>query len=250
MSSVRTLQSATALGVIDEGVTAEEGIARADVVYLAQPILRILDFLPVVAAHLRPHAIVTDAGSTKVAIVKRALELLPERSVVGGHPMAGKEVRGVEEADGNIFEGRPYILTAGASALSNPLTEELIAYIQGMGSRVLFMDAPQHDSTVALISHLCQMTSTALACTVLDGISSTGNLAAAGPALRDMTRVAMSSFELWKDIIETNQAPIEGAIDSLVAHLTEMRNNLGKPNLENDFERGARLAKLVRQPGK
>ncbi|MBI4910321.1 MAG: prephenate dehydrogenase/arogenate dehydrogenase family protein [Acidobacteria bacterium] len=247
VSSRQTLETAIGLGVIDEGVGKEEGIGRADVIYLAQPILRIIDFLTVVAANRQPHALVTDAGSTKVKIMERALELLPDAVVLGGHPMAGKELRGVEQAEATLFEGRPYILTASKVSLSNELAMEFVAWIEAMGARVLYMDAGQHDSTISLISHLCQMTSTALACTVLDSITSTKDLEAAGPALRDMTRVAMSSYELWRDIIETNRGPIEEAMQRMIEHLQDMKNHLDGAYIAEEFSRGAGLATSLRR---
>src|SRR5262249_52975277 len=108
VSSPRTLEAALSRRVLDEGVAPPEGVQRADLLYLAQPISRIIDFLPLVAAHRRPDSLVTDAGSTKAAIMKRALELMPSNAFLGGHPMAGKEQRGVEEAEADLFRNRTY----------------------------------------------------------------------------------------------------------------------------------------------
>ncbi|HSV13378.1 MAG TPA: prephenate dehydrogenase/arogenate dehydrogenase family protein, partial [Tepidisphaeraceae bacterium] len=104
VSSPATVQKALSLGVIDEAMPLAEAVSAADLVYLAQPISQILETLDV----LDTDALVTDAGSTKAVICDRARRL---KRFVGGHPMAGKESRGVEHADADLFRGRPYVLT-------------------------------------------------------------------------------------------------------------------------------------------
>jgi Prephenate dehydrogenase len=95
VSSPRTLDEAMRLGVIDEPATLEEAAARADLIYLAQPIRGILGTLTELGGRIRPGCLVTDAGSTKLQIVKHAVAHLPVSQFVGGHPMAGKESRGL-----------------------------------------------------------------------------------------------------------------------------------------------------------
>src|SRR5258708_14525741 len=88
----------------------EQAAAESDLIYLAQPIQRILQTLDVIDRWVRPGALITDAGSTKAAIVERAAGAIRRGRFVGGHPMAGKESRGAAEADAGLFSGRPYIL--------------------------------------------------------------------------------------------------------------------------------------------
>ncbi|MDQ6705602.1 MAG: prephenate dehydrogenase/arogenate dehydrogenase family protein, partial [Acidobacteriota bacterium] len=112
VSSNRTTRAAIDLGAIDEGLPMDRAVPIADLIYLAQPIGRILDTI----RHLdsfrpQPGALVTDAGSTKNAIVSAARASLHACQFLGGHPMAGKETRGVESADSQLFAGRPYVLT-------------------------------------------------------------------------------------------------------------------------------------------
>src|SRR5260221_13984256 len=97
VSSERTIVEALRLGVIDEGVTLERAESEADLIYLAQPILQILDVLTRLKP--KPGALVTDAGSTKARITAVAESHLKDCQFVGGHPMAGKETRGVAAAD-------------------------------------------------------------------------------------------------------------------------------------------------------
>ena len=104
VSSPATLSRALELGVVDEARSLEEALPRSDLVYMAQPVLRILAQLERVRALVPDHALVTDAGSTKQAIVDRARGLFQcGADFLGGHPMAGKEGRGVEIADANLF---------------------------------------------------------------------------------------------------------------------------------------------------
>ena len=76
-----------------------EAAAQSDVIYLAQPIEQILETLDVIDGAVRPGTLITDAGSTKQAIVERAGQTIKRGRFVGGHPMAGKEARGAAEAE-------------------------------------------------------------------------------------------------------------------------------------------------------
>ena len=111
VSSPETIRKAVALGAIDRGAGLEEAVDSADLIYLAQPISRILEMLPRIGEFARPSALITDAGSTKSQIVDAAAHSIRGRQFLGGHPMAGKEARGVEAAEAGLFEGRTYILT-------------------------------------------------------------------------------------------------------------------------------------------
>ena len=106
VSSGSTISEALRLGVIDRGVPLEEAALASDLVYLAQPIRQIIETLSLLSGRLKPGALVTDAGSTKVEIVKQGKRLLGPGQFLGGHPMAGKEVRGVAAAEAGLFQGR------------------------------------------------------------------------------------------------------------------------------------------------
>jgi prephenate dehydrogenase len=242
VSSTRTLETAKRLGVIDEGVPFEDGMRRADLVYLAQPISQILEAIPRIAPLLGPEAVVTDAGSTKVQIVRAAEAHLPAGSFLGGHPMAGKESRGVESADANLFRDRSYILTPGP-AVERANLDAFREMVLGFGCRLTSLTPAEHDCVVACCSHVPQLASTALAVAVSRANSTK---AAAGPGLIDMTRLAMSTYDVWRDIIATNESEIGPALDRYISVLKELRSNLGNPEMEEYFAAGARLAKAVR----
>jgi prephenate dehydrogenase len=247
VSSPATLQSALDLRVIDEGATAREAAQTADLIYLSQPILRILEILPDLNDWVQPQALITDAGSTKSTIVAKARSVISRCQFLGGHPMAGREQRGVEAAEASLFEGRPYVLTPQSqSELETTNARELMDWIGRIGSFLVVLDSQEHDRTVAYTSHLPQLASTALAA-LLNGREEPQSRVF-GPALVDSTRLALSSFDVWGDILVTNRAPIEEALRAYIAQLEEFRQSLDSPAMRDQFERGAHLAGQIRDP--
>jgi prephenate dehydrogenase len=225
VSSPATVEKALSLHVIDRAVPLSEAAAAADLIYLAQPISRILATLDV----LETDALVTDAGSTKAVICDRARKL---KRFVGGHPMAGKESRGVENADADLFRGRPYVLTSREP--------ELESWIERIGARLVILDPAQHDAQVAFVSHLPQLLSTTLA-SVLDGREQV-----AGPAASDLTRLALSPYDIWRDILATNAEPIDAALSAFIVRLEEVRAQLRTSEMEVVFSRAAASARALR----
>ncbi|MCS7024530.1 MAG: prephenate dehydrogenase/arogenate dehydrogenase family protein [Bryobacteraceae bacterium] len=247
VSSPRTLEEALALGVIDEGAELEQAVSRSDLIYLAHPIQRILDALPRIAAWVRAHAVVTDAGSTKSRIVREAAKYFPPGMFVGGHPMAGKATRGVRTAEAGLFSGRSYILTPEApEANSLPSVQLLRQILADFGARTLIMDAATHDKVVALTSHLPQLVSTALASTILQEIPDLQYLAVSGGGLADMTRLAGSPFEVWNDIFRTNREAIREVLGVYVSLLESARDHLEDGALREVFERAASVPEQLK----
>jgi prephenate dehydrogenase len=245
----RSLATALEQGVIDEILPLEEACSRADVIYLALPIRRILDLLPRVAPHCRRGCLVTDAGSTKTEIVRRAYTVLPAGCFLGGHPMAGKETRGVTEADPDLFQGRPYLLTPQVpDQMESPAAKMLLAWIEATGATPLIVSPEQHDNAVALTSHLPQMLATALAGLLEQHPERERLLRAAGPGLHDSTRLALSPWGVWDDIIATNRDAILAALGAHAARIEELRSRLQRNvSLEADFEQGRRFAGDLRK---
>lgn len=249
VSSDETIRAALAARVINEALPAQQAAEQADLVYLAQPIHRIIDSLAELNAWVRPEALITDAGSTKQAIVDRARQVISRAQFLGGHPMAGRERRGVEAAEADLFQGRPYVLTPGsASELETEAALEFLSWIPRIGSFPVVLDPEEHDRTVAFTSHLPQLAATALAAT-LDGRPEplTGVY---GPALVDSTRLALSSFEIWGDIFDTNRRQILAAVESYVAKLEAFRQALERSSdegvMRRHFDAAAHLAAQVR----
>ena len=227
VSSSSTIQKALARGVIDEALPLAEAAAVADLVYLSQPISRIIETLKV----LDTDALVTDAGSTKAVICETAGKLKRGR-FVGGHPMAGKESRGVEQADADLFRGRPYVLTSREP--------ELESWIDRMGARLVILDPADHDRQVAFVSHLPQLLSTALAAVLA------GKEQVAGPAAADLTRLALSPYDIWGDIFTTNAGPIDAAIVAFIGKLEELRAQIRSPEMDQTFTQAAASARALR----
>lgn len=215
VSSPRTIKAAVARGAISAGTTLPEMAQRADLILLAQPIsgiLRTLDELGPLLVNRR--ILVTDVGSTKRAIEQKAAGAFRDALFVGGHPMAGKETRGVENAEAGLFEGRPWVLTSSGGSPAELAFQD---YIEKFGARKVIVPADVHDRLVAWGSHLPQLLSTALASLLAK--NEPGAAQIAGPGLTDMTRLAMSSFDLWSDILETNRGEIARALEAMIAEL-------------------------------
>lgn len=236
VSSPRSIDQALERGAIDRGVPLEEAAASADLLFLAQPIFGIVETIGKLNSLVRPEALVTDAGSTKQVIVDEATRCLTRCTFMGGHPMAGREQRGASAADANLFQGRPWILTA---ELDHPVACELRRWIALFGAREVVLDAATHDRLVAWASHVPQLASTALASVL--GERAPESAAIAGPGLFDMTRLALSSYDLWSDILGTNAPAVTLALDAYIAKLQALRGNI-----ETEFAEGARFANSLR----
>jgi prephenate dehydrogenase len=249
VSSPRALADALAIGAIDRGASLETAVPDAHLVFLSQTIGRILDTIRHLDPLLRPGTLVTDAGSTKCTIVDLARQTLTNAQFLGGHPMAGKETRGASAADPDLFQGRTWILTPDdASELHTSASLEFRMWLHRIGAHVLTLDADEHDRVVSLTSHLAQLASTALAATVSDKLGAPPRLDAAGPGLEDMTRLAMGSYEIWRDILATNSDHIERALGFYIQKLEHIRENLRTRQLQEEFERGTALAAQLRKP--
>jgi len=233
VSSERTIAEAVELGVVERGVTLEEAAQTADLIYLAQPILKIVEVMPALGKMLGPQATVTDAGSTKAEIVAAMREHLPTGQYVGGHPMAGKESRGVRGSDASLFRGRTYVLTA---------EHWLRGWVEKMGARVVILGPEEHDRAVAYTSHLTQLVATALAGTVTKALPGE-EIQVSGPGLMDTTRLAQSPYEIWRDILVTNRGPVDQALGEMIERLQEMRLALGENEVQ--FAEGAELRRRI-----
>jgi prephenate dehydrogenase len=237
VSSPRSIGQALERGAIDKGVTLEEAASTCDLIFLSQPILAIVGTIEKLGPMVGRDTLVTDAGSTKQAIVAAARQHLTGCSFLGGHPMAGKELRGAAAADGDLFRDRPWVLT---EQLDHPTARVFQKWLRLFGAREIILDAAQHDRMVAWSSHLPQLASTALASVMREQAPDAAQVA--GPGLLDMTRLAMSSYDLWGDILDTNSAAIGAALDAYIGKLQELRDDF-----ENQFASGSEFAKGLRE---
>lgn len=202
-------------------------VSEADLVLLATPVGEIVRLLPELAGRVSGNAVVTDAGSTKRAIVEAARVLPARLPFVGGHPLAGAAQGGFDAARPDLCAGRPWLLVPGADAgaAADPL-DKLKAFVQGIGARpVLISSAAEHDRLLALLSHLPQLAASALMGVVGEGVGVDG-VALAGRGLVDTTRLAASPADIWRDICATNADEIRPALDRLIALLERVRDGL------------------------
>jgi prephenate dehydrogenase len=245
VSSERTIAAAVERGAIDEGVSLETAASKADVIYLAQPISGIIRTIERLGPLVRRETLVTDAGSTKAQILQKSGETLSTCHFLGGHPMAGKESRGIEAADPDLFRGRTYLICPTSSAdLDQEPTKSFLEWVTHLGARIVALSAEEHDKTVAYTSHLPQIASTALS-EVLGNLPE-GRLALAGPGAIDMTRLALSTFEIWSDILATNRDAVDHALSVYIDKLTEIRHNLQTQQLGENFKVAADAAIKLR----
>jgi prephenate dehydrogenase len=225
----RVLDAARRLGVIDETDEAFDGggVSQSDLVYLATPVGRIIEFLRAGAPGVKPGAVVTDAGSTKVEVCRAARACTQKGwHFVGGHPVAGSHLRGPAHARAELFEGAPYVLTPPEDGSDPAALDALEATLGLLGARVRVMRAAEHDRALARLSHLPQLVSCALAAAVIEGTNEVELSALAGPGYRDMTRLAASPWGIWRDIFATNPKDVADALDSLIPKLTAARDGL------------------------
>jgi prephenate dehydrogenase len=196
--------------------------AGADLVVLAAPVLANIARLAELPAIAGPRTIVTDVSSTKRLIVAAA-HAIPDLTFIGGHPMAGKAQGGAGNAHATLFDGHPWILTPSAG--QTDALQRVEAFVAGLGGVPHIMTPELHDRFVGAVSHLPQLTASALM-HVVGRLAGDAGLEIAGRGLHDTTRLGASPPDIWKEIAATNQDVLHGALDALIATLTEMRDSL------------------------
>ena len=223
------LEAAMRLHAIDVAADDLVVLAEADVVILSAPVKQNIAVLSDLDANVRTPAVITDTGSTKRGIVSAAAALPDRFSFVGGHPLAGAALGGLEHARADLFAGRPWILTTSARpegrALRDGALEKLTAFVRALGAEPRIVAADQHDRMLAFLSHLPQLTASALM-QVVGGAVGADGLALAGRGLADTTRLASSPPDIWRDIAATNADELGPALDSLIAVLLQLRDDL------------------------
>jgi prephenate dehydrogenase len=218
------VDAAIQAGVVDAGSEDLSALNGTDVIVLAAPVRQNISLLTALAERPTGSALVTDVGSTKRAIVEAASRLPDRLTFIGGHPLAGAAAGGFEAARADLFRGRPWILTP-TSRVADDAIGRLEALVSGLGAVPARMDAADHDRLMAYISHLPQLTVSALMHIVGQRVGAEG-LRLAGSGLRDTTRLAASPPGTWRDVTATNVEPLAQAIDDLIAALTRLRADL------------------------
>jgi len=209
------LDAARGLGVIDEA-KLESGpwLRDADLVVLATPVRTLERLARELAPFLRPDAVVTDVGSVKAPLVSALSDL----RFVGGHPMAGSERGGVQNADAALLENAVWVLTPDA-ATDRAALQLVSALVTGLGARPIEVDPHLHDRLVATVSHLPYLAAVALTKAVgeADERDLLALLAAGG--FRDLTRVASGSPRMSRDMVVANREAVRDALQAFARQL-------------------------------
>lgn len=237
------LDAAMKRGMLDSATRDPAEAARgADLVMLAVPIRTMPQTLAAMLPYLPPNAVITDVGSVKGWVVRELEPMLkPAMALVGVHPVAGKETTGAAAGDRDLFVGRRVIVTPSAKS-----TPEAVAKVEELwratGAKLERMDPDSHDRILARASHLPQIVASALAAS-LENERVGGKLAAEFGAggLRDTTRIAASSPEMWRDICLTNRDALVSALRLFAATFAEFERGVEAGDGEGLtalFERG------------
>ncbi len=228
-------------GLFESLHTAAEGskaVSDADAVFLCASPSRNLELLGVLLNDVADKCIITDVSGIKRAICDKARALFagPGPLFVGGHPMAGKAVSGFANSSADLFEGRAWVLSPEQGAPPDRV-RVLQRLIESMGGAVQLLTPEEHDRIIPAVSHLPQLVSVALMLTI--GGRDHG---IAGPALRDMTRLAESSGDLWQELLAASRSDVVGEIQRMRTYLTEMEIALGLgDHVTHLFERANEL---------
>jgi prephenate dehydrogenase len=228
------LRKALERGAVDVASERLDIVAGADLVILAAPVQQNVELVRQVSRHVSAATIVTDVGSTKRVMVEAARGLGGSLTFVGGHPIAGAASCGIDLATADLFSGRRWVLTPDGGTPHEALAR-LCAFVRTLGAEPHVMSAAEHDRVLAFTSHLPQLAASALMRVAGEGAGDAG-LALAGPGLVDTTRLADSSFEMWRDICLTNADNIRAALDELIGALDHLRAHVAAPRpLEQIF---------------
>jgi len=244
------LERARRRGAIDEGtVNPGDAVRGAQLVVLATPVLAIVDLIERVGPALPARALLTDVGSTKAVVVEHAQKVFGKaagKRFLAGHPMAGKEMSGVDYADADLFHNAVWFLSPlPEQNLNEGLIGEFTGWIDAVGARIAMLPADEHDRLCGWISHVPQMMSTALAAALVDEFGSEAPLLpAGGRALEEMTRISASPYSMWRDVAISNKKNLEAALWKVEQRLAHIRENLGTRELAEEFERAHELRKM------
>ena len=248
--SQQNMQHAIELGVIDEIATdMASALHNADLVFLAMPVGQTAHIMAQIAPYLQANTIITDAGSTKQDVITAARHHLPMQNrhhFVPGHPIAGTEQSGAQAAQADLYINKHVILTP-LPETSADAVKQVRQLWQVCGAQVAIMPADEHDQVLAVTSHLPHILAFTMMNYLNHSTSHSENLFRfAGSGLRDFTRIASSSPEMWRDICLTNREVLLRQIDAYQNELNALQEML-KNNDGEALEQAFSQARGVRE---
>jgi prephenate dehydrogenase len=217
--SPSTTDRARRMGVID--IAAESAllaVSGSDIVLISVPVAASESTFKAIRHLVEPHVLVMDVGSTKRDVIDAARRVLRERigSFVPAHPIAGKELAGVQHADAQLYQGRSVILTPLPQTDSAQVKRAVDVW-SAIGAQVFTMSAEDHDAAFAAVSHLPHLLAFAYFQSVMNQPAGRDYLSLAGPGFRDFTRIAASDPTVWRDILGSNREEVLKQIGHLRA---------------------------------
>jgi len=244
-----SIDEAVCRGWIQEGWNEVPPFMEVDLVVLALPLQALVKGYDQLVGRIPQGTIVTDVGSIKSEICSRA-QVEAQKGpcnfyFIGGHPMTGSEQSGFGAANPNLFRNYPYVLTPAGDCPANVL-QKLVDVVQKVGAKVVFRQTRDHDVEVAMVSHIPHLLAVALALATHDVSQEGGTaLALAGRSFRELTRIADSSPEMWKEIMVRNSEAILGGLTLWDDRIKELRDSIQQGDGEAIAE-AFRTAHMVR----
>jgi prephenate dehydrogenase len=222
----QTCEQALAAGAVQEAVQQpERALAGAEVVFAAAPLGALAQMVSLALREAPCDCVISDVGSTKRALLAELREQPGLERFIGGHPLAGSHLGGIEHARADLFQGASWCLMPSSQTR---LADRLRSLIEGFGATPAEMDAQTHDRLMARISHLPHVLANVLVAGVAGWEQHERGLAANGPSFRDATRVAGASSAIWTDIYLSNADMLIEAIDEAIDELEQVRKRLGE----------------------
>lgn len=240
---------AVARGAVQQSASAlDSAIRGADLVYIGFPIGATIAALPTIAATAKPDALITDVCGAKTIVCREfQTRFKGAARFLGGHPMAGKEVSGIDNADAELFVNAPYALI-GNEDDSDPRVQGFAELLRVIGAKPVWCDADTHDWAVGIVSHLPQLLAIALARVVSGELDETGlPVTLAGKGLHDTLRLAGSPYEVWRDVFIANRENVSRALERLAQEVDHLRRNLSSRELEEEFRGANELFTLLQK---
>jgi prephenate dehydrogenase len=215
-----TLARALDAGAVERGAeTVAAACENAEVVFCAAPVAGLTQLAAAALEASGPDTVVSDVGSTKRDIVAT---LGVDERFIGGHPLAGAETSGVENARADLFEGARWYLTPKSERSSGLLYDRLQRAVADLGARAQAIDAEAHDRLMATVSHLPHVVANVLVAQAADELTrDSERMPEVGPSFRDTTRVAGANPAIWGDIFASNRQAVAEAVDAVAARLGE-----------------------------
>ena len=246
-----TRTAALAVNAVDEvHPELEVVLKKADIVILALPIPVILEYLPLCAKHCRPGTIVTDIGSIKLEIVSAADRIFTNPDgpyFIGSHPMAGTEKSGINAAFPQLYKNADVFITSAKNAPDKAMAE-LENFWQSISCHTAIIDAAKHDRLVAETSHALHVVASALSLSILDHADESEKLArfrGCATGFKDTSRIASSSPQMWREIVEHNTPAVLTALEEFEKSLEQFKELIRQGDFDG-FEENFSKGKLLR----